>query len=57
MNNSDLERQDQEILELLKDYPEMFAQKVQCRLVKVELPDGGIEVLCTSLLNEEKYPH
>jgi len=42
--------------ELLKDYPEMFEQKVRCRLVKVELPDEGVEVLCTSLLDEEKYP-
>lgn len=42
--------------ELLKDYPQMFEQKVRCRLVKVELPDGGIEILCTSLLDQEKYP-
>lgn len=42
--------------ELLKDYPQMFEEKVRCRLVKVELPDGGVEVLCTSLLDEEKYP-
>jgi len=42
--------------ELLKDYPQMFEQKVRCRLVKVELPEGGIEVMCTSLLDEEKYP-
>lgn len=41
--------------ELLKDYPQMFEQKVRCRLVKVELPDGGIEILCTSLLDQEKY--
>lgn len=42
--------------ELLKDYPELFEQKISCRLVKVKLPDGGIEVLCTSLLDEEKFP-
>jgi hypothetical protein len=42
--------------EVLKDYPDYFDKKVTCRLVKVKLPDGGIEVLCTSLLDEEKYP-
>lgn len=42
--------------ELLKDYPDLFNQKISCRLVKVDLPDGGIEVLCTSLFDEEKYP-
>ena len=41
---------------LLKDYPEMFDQPIMCRLVKVELPDGGVEVLCTSLLDDQKYP-
>jgi hypothetical protein len=28
-----------------------------CRLVKVELPTGETEVLCTSLINAEEYPH
>ena len=42
--------------ELLKDHPELFDQSISCRLVKVELPGGGIEVLCTSLLDEKKYP-
>lgn len=41
---------------LLKDYPEMFDQPITCRLVKVELPDGEVEVLCTSLLDDQKYP-
>jgi len=42
--------------ELLKDYPHMYDQLINCRLIKVQLPDGGIEVLCTSLLDEQKYP-
>jgi hypothetical protein len=43
--------------ELLKDYPEWINKKIACRLVKIQLPDGGIEVLCTSLLDEKKYPN
>lgn len=42
--------------ELVKDFPEMFDQAIKCRLLKVKLPDGGIEVLCTSLLDDETYP-
>jgi hypothetical protein len=42
--------------EILRDYPEMFDQRIKCRLVKVELPDGGVEILCTSLLDMQKYP-
>jgi hypothetical protein len=39
----------------LDDYPEMQNQKIQCRLVKVLLDTGEIEVLVTSLLNKEEY--
>ena len=33
----------------------MFDLAIKCRLIKVDLPDGGIEVLCTSLLDEKKF--
>jgi hypothetical protein len=36
-------------------YPEM-KQKVKCRLVKVLLDNGLTEILCTSLLDTQKYP-
>jgi len=41
---------------LLKDYPEMFEKVIKCRLVSVELPSGEKEVLCTSLMDSQKYP-
>ena len=31
--------------------------KIKCRLIKVELDEGKIEVLCTSLLDEIKYEY
>ncbi len=33
-----------------------LGQKMLCRLVKVQLENGEIEILCTSLLDTEKYP-
>lgn len=36
-------------------YPGM-QKSVMCRLVKVILDNGTTEILCTSLLNKEKYP-
>jgi len=42
--------------EYLEEYPELWNQKVACRLVRVELDDGSIEVLCTSLTDMEAYP-
>jgi Transposase DDE domain len=39
----------------LKDYPETRNQELRCRLVKVELPTGGTEILCTSLIDQETY--
>ena len=42
---------------LLKDYPQMFENQIQCRLVCVELENGEKEVLCTSLTDTEKFPH
>lgn len=31
--------------------------KIKCRLVAVQLPEGGTEVLCTSIINEEILPY
>lgn len=42
--------------EMLKDYPEMCDKQIQCRLVSIELPGGEKEILCTSLIDAEKYP-
>jgi hypothetical protein len=39
----------------LKDYPYMQDATVPCRLLRVELEDGNIEVLCTYLTDTEKY--
>jgi hypothetical protein len=41
---------------ILKDYPGMFEDQVKCRLVRVELPNGEKEILCTSLIDSQKYP-
>jgi hypothetical protein len=40
----------------LKGYPEIAESEITCRLIKIELPSGENEILCTSLLDEEKYP-
>jgi len=42
---------------LLKDHPEWINRTIHCRLVKVELPNGESEILCTSLTDMEEYPH
>jgi len=41
----------------LADYPELVDATIACRLVKVELEDGNIEILCSSLTDIEKYKH
>jgi len=41
----------------LKDYPHMQDATITCRLLRIELEDGKIEVLCTSLTDTEKYLH
>lgn len=41
----------------LKDFPHMFDAEITCRLIKVKLENGDIEVLCTSLVDCEKYPY
>ena len=54
MVNFTLPKKDQE---LLRDYPHMYHQSIQCRLHLIELENGEQEVLCTSLTDAEKYPH
>lgn len=39
----------------LASYPEIIDQEVKCRLVKVELETGEIEILCTSLTDTTEY--
>jgi hypothetical protein len=43
--------------EKLADYPEIAGQPITCRLLRIDLPDGKIEILCTSLLDGSKYLH
>ncbi len=42
--------------DFLSQYPKMLDQEISCRLIKVELPDGKQEILCTSLMNNQQYP-
>lgn len=44
-------------VKLLGDYPEWINKTIYCRLVKIGLPDGGSEILCTSLTDMEQYPY
>ena len=39
----------------LADFPDMQDATITCRLIKIELPDGKKEILCTSLVDTEKY--
>lgn len=39
----------------LEAFPEIQNQAITCRLVKVKLPSGETEILCTSLTNQETY--
>lgn len=41
----------------LADYPDSASKPIKCRLIKVELDTGEIEILCTSLIDYEQYPH
>lgn len=38
--------------DLLKDYPDFIDDTIGCRLVRVDLPNGETEILCTSLLDK-----
>jgi len=42
---------------LLKDYPQWQDKEITCRLIKVTLSNGESEILCTSLIDMEKYLH
>ena len=39
----------------LADYPHMQDTTISCRLIRVELPSGETEILCTSLLDTDAY--
>ena len=39
----------------LADYPHMQDNELKCRLIRVVLDNGEVEVLCTSLLDTEQY--
>lgn len=41
--------------EKLIEYPLMWDQTISCRLIKVELENGEIEILCTSMLDTQAY--
>ena len=41
----------------LEEYPQVWDQQLPCRLIRIELEDGTIEVLCTSLTDTETYPY
>ncbi|MFV1976962.1 MAG: IS4 family transposase [Candidatus Scalindua sp.] len=40
----------------LKKYPKSASNPIKCRLIKVILDTGEIEILCTSLIDTEQYP-
>lgn len=42
-------------LDKLSAFPEITKQNIKCRLVKVVLENGLVEVLCTSLLDDKEY--
>ena len=39
----------------LGEYPHLVEQQISCRLIKVVLENGEIEILCSSLVNHIKY--
>ena len=41
----------------LCEYPNFTDRTIKCRLIKVELDTGETEILCTSLIDTEKYPY
>lgn len=41
----------------LAEFPQIQEATITCRLIKIVLPDGTIEVLCTSLIDSEQYPY
>lgn len=41
--------------EKLSEYPHLWGTEISCRLIKVVLENGDVEILCTSLIDTEKY--
>lgn len=41
----------------LAEYPQLQKTAITCRLIRVELDNGEVEVLCTSLIDSQQYPH
>jgi len=41
----------------MEGYQRAIPKKITCRLIKVVLDTGEIEILCTSLIDTEKYAH
>lgn len=41
----------------LDDFPQWKDKTIKCRLIRVELDNGEIEILCTSLIDTKAYPH
>ncbi len=41
----------------LAGYPKSASNPIKCRLIRVELDTGEIEILCTSLIDTKQYPH
>lgn len=41
----------------LEDFPDMQDSTITCRLIKIELPGGEKEILCTSLTDSQKYEY
>lgn len=41
----------------LAEYPESATNPIKCRLIRIELDTGEIEILCTSLIDQQAYPH
>ena len=39
------------------DNPELTDKPIKCRLIKIELADGSKEILCTSLIDSQKYKY
>lgn len=61
-DNSDIERiitftLPRKDRKMLADYPEMYESALTCRLIKVELPTGEKEILCTSLTDQDQYAY
>ena len=43
-------------VDIVKQFPGMAKKEVECRLIRVNLPNGEQEILCTSLLDTQKFP-